>query len=231
MRRLTALFALLAGFMFTALTSASPLTTIFGDNRPTGEGVAIYFDVLVGSVPITVTGFDTNTDSQDPFEMAVYRTAPGSTAFGNETDQSAWVVVATGAGTGAGTNQPSAVALSDFFTLQSDTTYGIALVFTSQTLHRFTGSFGDEPFDIYSNSDLTITTGTATQNPFTGFVRSPRVWNGSIYYTADSTEGAIPEPSTISMMLLAGGLAMLVSRRKSRSRNWRPGVEGQSQAD
>jgi hypothetical protein len=213
---LVGVFVLFAALLITSVSSASSLTTTYGANNNGSPGGAIYFDATVGLGPITVTGFDTNTNSLSPFELAVYRTAPGSTAFGNESNQSAWVVVATGSGFGAGLNQPSAVNLTDFFTLQANTTYGIALVFTSLTEHHYTN--GTASNLVYFNSDLTISNGSASNSPF-GAAFSPRVWNGTIYYSTGSSEGAIPEPSTVSMMLLAGAWLLLAQRRRTLSRN------------
>ena len=210
MRRFSGLFALLALFAFTGAVGAESLSTIYAGDNSGAPGGAVYFDATVGFGPILVTGFDTNTSSLDPFEMVIYRTAPGVSAFGNETNPDAWVVVAVGTGTGAGFNQPSAVTLADAFTLQESTVYGIALVFTSLTQHDYTNGTGSN--QVYFNSDLTITNGSASNSPLTGLFH-PRVWNGTMYYNASESEGGIPEPSTISMMLLAGGLALLARRK------------------
>lgn len=212
MGKIKALWIAMAVVLLAVTGSAASLTTIYGSNNQNAPGGAVYFDATVGLAPITVTGFDTNANSLDPFTMAIYRTTPGVSAFGNETDPSAWVQVATGTGTGAGLDLPSAVTLSNSFVLQANTLYGIALVFTSLTSHLYTNGTGSN--QIYSNSDLTLTNGTASNVPF-GPLFGPRVWNGTIYYNVGASEGEIPEPSTISMMVLAGGLALLAVRRKA----------------
>jgi hypothetical protein len=64
---------------------------------------------------------------------------------------------------------------------------------------------------IYSNADLTMSNGSAT-NTFLvgGTVNTPRVWNGTINYT---TGVAAPEPASLSLLAL-GGVGMLAKRRR-----------------
>ena len=46
----------------------------------------------------------------------------------------------------------------------------------------------------YSNADLSLVLGSATNVPFTAPVFSPRVWNGTIYYTGGPCGGS-PTPT------------------------------------
>src|SRR5207249_3250133 len=91
-----------------------------------------------------------------------------------------WTQVATGSGTGAGTNQPTHVTLSNSFPLTAGTLYGIALVADPAFGHFYTNGNGSN--QNYSNADLALFLGSATNVPFTAPVFSPRVWNGTIYY-------------------------------------------------
>ena len=52
----------------------------------------------------------------------------GMTSVGNETNMALWTQVATGSGTGAGLDLPTHVTLSNSFTLNAGTLYGIAVV-------------------------------------------------------------------------------------------------------
>ena len=154
------------------------LTTLFASNNGGSPGGALYFDVAVGSNPITVTGFDTNTAEQVAFNFTVYTTL--GTSVGVETNPAAWTQVATGTGQGMGVNVPSPVALNNTFTLAGNATFGIALVMGSNAGHDYTNGSGSN--QTYSNGDVTFTHGKASNAPFTGSLFNPRVWNGTLYY-------------------------------------------------
>jgi hypothetical protein len=67
----------------------------------------------------------------------------------------------------------------------ANTTYGIALVLDGTHGHQYTN--GDGGNQNYSNADLSLSFGTATNVPFTGNIFNPRVWNGTIYYDEAQT--------------------------------------------
>src|SRR4029077_10719952 len=105
---------------------------------------------------------------------------PGMTSQGNETNMGLWTQVATGSGTGAGLDLPTHVTLSNPIPLNAGTLYGIAVVADPAiTLHYTNGNGSNQN---YSNADLALFLGSATNVPFTAPVFSPRVWNGTIYY-------------------------------------------------
>src|SRR5439155_19234464 len=81
---------------------------------------------------------------------------------------------------GAGTNNPTHVTLSNPIPLNAGTLYGIALVADPSFGHYYTNGNGSN--QNYSNADLALFLGSATNVPFTAPVFSPRVWNGTIYY-------------------------------------------------
>ena len=133
---------------------------------------------------------------------------PGMTSVGNETNMGLWTQVATGSGTGAGTNVPTHVTLSNPFALNAGTLNGIALIADPSFGHFYTNGTGGN--QNYSNADLSIALGSATNVPFTAPVFTPRVWNGTIYYggvcgtptntptntpTATPTGSATPTPT------------------------------------
>ena len=64
-----------------------------------------------------------------------------------------------------------------------------------------------------SNADLTLTAGSATNTFFvTGAsVNTPRVWNGTIFY---SLGAATPEPGSLVLLALGGTLVIVKRRRK-----------------
>ena len=156
------------------------LTTLFATDNNGSPGGAVYFDVTVAANTLSVTGFDINTDFTGAFSNMQVWVLPGMTSVGNETNMGLWTQVATGSGTGAGTNVPTHVTLSNPFALNAGTLNGIALIADPSFGHFYTNGTGGN--QNYSNADLSIALGSATNVPFTAPVFSPRVWNGTIYY-------------------------------------------------
>jgi hypothetical protein len=190
-----------------ASAKADSLTTLFNSNNGGNPGGAVYFDATIASSPLSITSFDINTASTASFSnFRVYLLA-GMTSQGNETSP-LWVQVATGSGTGAGLNQPTHVTLSNSFVLSASTLYGMALVNDPAITHNYTNGNGSN--QNYSNANLALFLGSATNVPFTPPVFTPRVWNGTIYYNV------VPEPSTMALlgMVTAGGIGVCAWRKR-----------------
>lgn len=110
-------------------------------------------------------------------------------------------------------NTPTPIVLDNTFQLAANTTYGIAIVLDGTPHHEYTDGTGGN--QNYSNSDLSLTLGSATNVPFSfsnGGLFSPRVWNGTIIYEVGNTSNPVPEPST--MILLGTGLAGIIAWRR-----------------
>src|SRR4029077_559440 len=135
---------------------------------------------------------DTNTDFTGSFSNFQVWVLPGMTSQGNETNMALWTQVATGSGTGAGLNNPTHVTLSNPIPLNAGTLYGIAVIADPAFAHFYTNGTGSN--QNYSNADLALFLGSATNVPFTAPVFSPRVWNGTIYYTGGPCGGS-PTPT------------------------------------
>lgn len=185
------------------------LTTLFAANAGGSFGGAVYFDLAVAN-PVEVLSLATNSGKRVPYGMAVWLTAEGVSAFGNETDPSAWTRVAVDDGTtvGAGLDQPTVITLQQPFQLQPGR-YGMALVLIGPADHDFT--IGDGTNEQYSDANLALKPGSATNVPFTGTIFRPRVWNGSICYR-ELPRGC----SILAVSQAAGGLEFDLSGSLSR---------------
>jgi hypothetical protein len=207
-----ALFVLSVLMLATPIQAAT-ISTIFSSNNLGSEGGAIYFDIQTANT-ITITGFTTNLysgNSGAAFTVSIYRTAAGTSYSGSVADSSLWSLVATGTGTAVAEHSPSTIVLSNAFTLSASSLYGLAIGLDRGTGHYYTNGTGSN--QTYSNSDLTLTLGSATNSPFDSDVFSPRVWNGSITYTAADT--ATPEPATFATLAAGIGLLGLLHRRRA----------------
>ncbi len=156
------------------------ISTLFASDNGGGEGGGIYFDVNVLSpAGITIESISTNTDATFTNGQIYIYTRPG-TYSGFETSTAGWTLVSSGTGNSAGSNNPSVFVVSNFFLAQANT--GIAIVSESGVWgHQYTNGNGSNQF--YSNSDLSLTFGSATNTAFSGGIFSPRVWNGIIQYS------------------------------------------------
>lgn len=202
----TGIVAAAAGLAVIAShASAQSITTLFSRNNGGSNGGAVYFDVTVGANPIQITGFDTNTAELVSFGWEVFTRDGGGIGQHLAMD---WSSVATGSGQGMGIDIPSPVALNSFFTLSANTTYGLALVIGPEAGHDYSGT-GSNPapgMTNYSNGDVSLTLGEATNVPFAGSAFNPRIWNGTIYYRV------IPAPASLALL----GLGGLVAARRRR---------------
>jgi hypothetical protein len=199
----------LIAFATCATASAQSITTLYASDDTGVFGGGVYFDVTVAAHPLLVTSFDINTsiDAGQAFGFEVYTLA--GTYSGNETNGGLWTLRSTGTGVSAFIDQPSHVTLSSSFQLDANTTNGMAIALRGSpgdAPHRYTNS---KVTHNYSNGDVALSLGSASNVLFGGPVFTPRIWNGTIHYDA------VPEPAPIAALAL-GLLAVLACGRNRR---------------
>jgi hypothetical protein len=184
--------------------NAASLTTTYAGGNTNSVGGVVYFDLnVLASGGLTVTGIETNVlgGAERDLSLAIY-TRPGSYA-GFESSEG-WTLVATGTAFGAAFGDPTIFTLSNSFTLGPGTT-GFAIHNVDYSAAYTNGT------TTYSNSDLQLIPGVAQNVLFSGFVNSPRIWNGTIVYDVAD----VPEPS--SWALLATGIGVIALRVRRRA--------------
>ena len=189
------------------------ISTLFAQNNGGDPGGAVYFDINVTNpAGITIEKLFTNTTASFVLGTMDVYTRSG-TISGFQTSLAGWTLVSSGLGDSAGINNPSEFDVTDF-SLGVGVT-GISIVSSSSWRHSYTNGDGSNQF--YSNSDLSLTLGSATNSPFTGTVFNPRVWNGTIEYSVSSA--AVPEPSSLALFGIGACVAGVgASRRRRREK-------------
>ena len=176
------------------------LQTLYAGGNNGAQGGAVYFDLTVADSDIDVLSFDLNTADTGNFTMQVYVFA--GTYVGNQGNPASWgTAVATGSGTGAGEGLPSKATLDNPISMMANTTYAVALVFDSTHAHYYTN--GDGGNQNYSNGDISLKLGSASNIPFSDPIFDPRVWNGSVEYCV--TGGGTGDPCGFEHIVVGDG--------------------------
>lgn len=126
---------------------------------------------------------------------------------------SGWSLAATGNGTFQPFDSPTPVNLDAPIPLDAGASYAFALVAPATATHYYTNGTGANQF--FSNADLSLSLGAATNVPFDNSPFSPRVWNGSLTYSAVS---AIPEPEAAIFLTTLLSSSLLFRFRSERRR-------------
>jgi hypothetical protein len=159
-------------------STTTTLSTTFAQNNQGSVGGAVYFDVAVTN-GVFVNGLSLNTGTLPvgaPISVQVWRKAGSYVgALGNI---GAWTPMTMGFGSIAAVNTPSDIALNSPFYLAPGN-HGIAVV-----AYGF-GHFYTNGANNYSDANIAITTGAASNAPFDGAPFSPRTVNINLRYHAN----------------------------------------------
>jgi V8-like Glu-specific endopeptidase len=157
------------------------LSTTFASNNGGSVGGAVYFslEALTGSGGVTISDLDLNCDvaAGTPVSIDVY-VQPNNGSCSYDID-GVWVLRTSGAGTASGIDVPTNFALGTPLQLGEGCCLGVAVV-ANGFAHSYTNGVSNP--EVYSNADLQLTAGRASNVPFTlpGF--EPRVVNTNIFY-------------------------------------------------
>ena len=158
--------------------ASGDLTTLFAGGNGGSPGGAIYFDLTLNE-EILLTALDLHTGETGPFTVEMYVTEEGGTYIGNENNPGAWELLGTASGEGQGAGTPSFATFASALEGEPGT-YGVALVMSADHGHDYTN--GDGTNQNYATPELEFAGGSATNEPFSGTVFNPRVFNGRFYY-------------------------------------------------
>lgn len=175
---LTSLWALAVLLLTAAANAQASITTLFTGIAHGNVGNCLYFDVTVPSGDgVIVRGLQVHLESLPNTlgTIEVYTCAGGRGT--NQTTPAAWTLATSGAVTAAGLSLASTAAIGEFY-LPPGTT-GIALRAIGVT-HRYTHNLPSN--SSWSNGQLTITGGEATNVPFSGTILTPRMPNVTLQY-------------------------------------------------
>lgn len=206
---LAVFFIVLLGLGVHTVDATSITTTFASNNSMNGN----MFDVTIASNNIDVTSLDINSDGTGTRTLEVYTRVGGWSGF--ETNSAAWTLQSSNLFTGAGLDNQTQVDISNIL-LNANTTYGFYVtVATSSQEEGNSDRLGyTNGSNVFTNSDITITTGIGISYPF-GAVFSPRTWNGTLYYDLSTNNNTVPEPATVALLGIGlVGLAGVAARRK-----------------
>src|SRR6056297_3158943 len=179
--------------------SASSLSTAYNSNNGQDGNM---FDVLIGASDLTITSLAVNIDAQA--DMRLYLKT--GSYVGSDTTASDWTLVDSISGlASAGVDNASLWDVADS-NLEAGTRYGFYVTTIDGGMNYTNGtSVGDVAA---SNTDLTIFEGAGKAYAF-GNTFEPRVWNGTINYTATSQ---IPVPAALPLSMAGLGALALMRR-------------------
>lgn len=184
--------------LLVAPVAAQSLTTTFASNNGQSGNM---FDV-VGLADVTVNDFDVNLDLGS-WSVEVYVVSNGTAFAGNDTNPSAWTLLATASVSSAGVNTPTNLGLNLGHAVSAGQTQGFYVTVNSGTGMNYTN--GSSQGAVYaSDANMQILEGIGKSYPF-GSTFSPRVWNGTVHYTTGPPVGQLVATTTgVGDLVLSG---------------------------
>lgn len=178
-------------------------TTFTSDNQFAGN----MFDVeVIGSQVVTIQGFDLNLVG-GASTISVFLREGSHVGF--ENTSAGWTLAGTASGLiPQDLGSPTPLDIGGIV-LEPGKIYGFYITVTSYPSASMRYNNGA---DVYSDDHLEITTGIGKGTPdFTGATFSPRIWNGTIYYTTSE-----PVPFRGWAVWVVGGLIAVFTLLRSR---------------
>lgn len=130
---------------------------------------------------VKVLGFDTNFDAGS-VTVEVYTVAGGYQ--GHETSPAAWTLIGSAAITSNGPNVATPLPFALDVDIAAGETMGFYITGAIGAGINYTNGAGTG-VDAAANADISINEGLGVLHPF-GTSYSPRIWNGTIYYTSET---------------------------------------------
>ncbi len=163
-----------------AYGATASISTVWLSNNGGSAGGINLFDLTVAGNNISISSMDINTSGTvGPISVDMYTRV--GTYVGFTGSSAGWTLVGTATGPiAAGTDLPTPVTFASPVILNASTTYGIALVIDGTHSFRYTNGTGGN--QAYSDANLSLALGAAGNVPWTT-VFTPRVWNGTFYYS------------------------------------------------
>jgi len=178
---LLSLLALAGGVSTSSATAQSTLTTTFADNNGGSAGWCNFFDLQI-NVPVVISQLDININGGTSGTVDFY-TISGSYNGNTLNGGNGWTLMGTAtvaASNGRGVPTP-AVFNTPFVLLPGS--IGVALHYQGIGMAYTNGNGNNQ---VYSTPEMTLTAGESVAGFFTGTQFTPRVWNGTIYYSPSS---------------------------------------------
>jgi hypothetical protein len=164
-------------------TSPASLTSLFTSNNGGSVGGAVYYDVTPTN-NLYLTGLDVNTSATAGTELIVDVYTRSGTHVGAEGSLAGWTARTAAHGVAAGQDLASHLELNEPIPLAASLTYGVAIV-ARNFAHRYTNGTGSN--QSYSDAEVSVALGSATNVPFSGSPFTPRVANTTLWYRPDTS--------------------------------------------
>jgi V8-like Glu-specific endopeptidase len=158
-----------------------PLTTTFANNNGGGIGGAVYFslEALAGSGGVTISDLDLNSSSAIGSAVSIDVYVQPNSGSCSYDPSGVWVLKTSGTGVTAGPSNPSNFVLTTPLEIGEGCCLGVAIVANGFSHAYTTGSTNPQ---VFSNADLQLTAGAASNVPFNSPIFEPRIVNTNIHY-------------------------------------------------